>query len=66
MGQLFKEFIEPLTDEFEKFIEEKGLLNHVQNKLNAAPINDIGNVRKIEFKAFGSIWSVSFPQHMAL
>ncbi len=61
MGQLFKEFIEPLTDEFEKFIEEKGLLNHVQNKLNAAPINDIGNVRKIEFKAFGSIWSVSFP-----
>jgi hypothetical protein len=61
MGQLFTEFIEPLTDDFEKFIKKKGILNHVQNKLNAAPINDIGNVRKIEFKAFGSIWSASFP-----
>lgn len=61
MGQLFKEFIEPLMGEYEKFIEEKGLQNHIQNKLNAAPINDIGSIRKIEFKAFGSIWSVSFP-----
>ena len=61
MGKLFKEFIEPLTDEFERNIEEKGLLNLVENKLNAAPINDIGSVRKIEWKAFGSIWSVSFP-----
>jgi hypothetical protein len=61
MGQLFKEFIEPLMGEHEKIIEEKGILNHIQKKLNAAPINDIGNFRKIEFKAFGSIWTVSFP-----
>lgn len=61
MRQLFTEFIEPLMGEYEKFIEKKGLQNHIQNKLNAAPINDIGSSRKIEFKAFGSIWSVSFP-----
>lgn len=60
MGQLFKEFIEPLTDEYNKLIEKKGLQSHVQNKLNTAPINDIGSIRKIEFKAFGSIWSISF------
>lgn len=61
MGQLFNEFIEPLTDEYNKLIEKKGLQSHIQNKLNAAPINDIGSIRKIEFKALGSIWSVSFP-----
>lgn len=61
MGQLYKDFIEPLIGEYEKIIEGKGLLSHIQNKLNASPINDIGNVRIIEFKAFGSIWSVSFP-----
>lgn len=61
MSQLFKEYIEPLVHEYEKIIEKKGLQNHIQNKLNGSPINDIGNTRKIEWKAFGSIWSVSFP-----
>jgi hypothetical protein len=61
MGKIYKEFIEPLVNEFEDIVEKKKLQDIIQSKLDAAPINDIGKTRTLEWKAFGSVWSVSFP-----
>ena len=60
MGQLFSEFIEPLIVEYENYFSEHDFEKHIQDKLDAPPVNDIGPNRTIEWKAFGSIWSVSF------
>lgn len=61
MSDMYKEFIEPLVNEFDGILDKKKLQDIIQNKIDAAPINDIGKTRTLEWKAFGSVWSVSFP-----
>ena len=63
MGHIYKDFIEPLIAEYEGLLEKDGLQTHIQNSLDAAPLNDIGTNRIIEWKTFGSVWSVSFPNN---
>jgi hypothetical protein len=63
MGNLFKDFIEPLVFEYERTFEKIKFESHLQDKLDASPINDIGSTRTIEWKAFGSVWLVSFPNN---
>jgi hypothetical protein len=61
MGAIYNEYIEPLVNELEVVLEKGNLKDIIQDRLYAAPINDIGITRILEWKAFGSVWSVSFP-----
>lgn len=61
MGSMYKEFIEHLVNEFDGILEKNKLHDIIQSKLDAAPINDIGIKRTLEWKAYGSVWSISFP-----
>lgn len=63
MGLLYTDFLEPLVLQYEAQIEKSDLKVFVQNKLDASPINDIGETRIIEWKAFGSKWEISFPNN---
>ncbi len=61
MGDIYNEFIEPLVNEFDNLVAKQKLQDIIQSKLDAAPINDIGANRTLEWTAFGSVWTVSFP-----
>jgi rRNA-processing protein FCF1 len=61
MGQLYKEFVEHTVNKYEDILSKKSIQNHIQERLDASPINDIGEIRSIEWKSFGSIWQFSFP-----
>lgn len=61
MSDFFAHYMEPLIKGYEQIIQDRGLKAHLENKLSSPPINDIGEVRKIEFKALGSLWIISFP-----
>lgn len=61
MGQLYKEFIEPLIPIYDEQVNKYGLQAHIQRHLYGSPVNDVGVTRIIEWKAFGSIWKISFP-----
>ena len=61
MGHLYADYLEPLQQVFEKQLDKESLTDIASRCCDASPINDIGSVRTIEWKAFGSVWSVTFP-----
>lgn len=61
MKELYTEYLQPVEEVFEKQLDNEPLNNLVTRLCDAPPINDIGSKRTIEWKAFGSVWSVSFP-----
>lgn len=61
MGPIYTEYLEPLQQVFEKQLDKEPLIDLVSRLCDAPPINDIGPKRTIEWKAFGSVWSVTFP-----
>jgi hypothetical protein len=63
MGGLFPEIIEPLFPAYEAAISIRGLKGQLERNVSNSPINDIGDVRTIEWRAFGSVWKVSFPNN---
>jgi len=52
----FKEGVEFITEESRK----NNLNEFVSRKIDCPPINDIGDIRVISWKCFGSIWNVEF------
>ncbi len=61
MGPIYTEYLKPLQQIFEKQLDEESLTELVSRLCDASPINDIGSTRTIEWKAFGSVWSITFP-----
>jgi hypothetical protein len=61
MGHIYTDYLEPLQQVFEKQLEKESLTDLISRFCDAPPINDIGSTRTIEWKAFGSVWSVTFP-----
>lgn len=60
MGHLYPEFLKEGVEFIEKEQSEVGLSELVARKLENPPINDIGKIRTISWKAFGSIWNIEF------
>ncbi len=65
MGRLYTEFIDPIVTTLDEHFQKEDYKEYLQKELDASAINDIGPTRTIEFKAFGSIWKINFPNNWA-
>ncbi|RYM34593.1 hypothetical protein ERX46_04250 [Brumimicrobium glaciale] len=55
--EFYDQFVKPINDELTKRISETGGLN---KQLVRTPLKDLGEMREIDWKCFGSQWSVRF------
>ena len=60
MGQVYSNLLKDSVDNIEKGQSVIGLNELVFRKLENSPINDIGSIRIISWKAFGSEWNIEF------
>ncbi|KAB8151625.1 hypothetical protein EZY14_017105 [Kordia sp. TARA_039_SRF] len=60
MGQLFIDFLEDGVEYIGKEQSTIGLNELITRKLENPPINDLGPIRNISWKAFGSEWNIEF------
>lgn len=61
MGPIYTEYLAPMKEVFDENLEKTSLDQFIRRICDASPVNDIGEKRTIEWKAFGSTWSVAFP-----
>jgi hypothetical protein len=61
MGDFYTDVIQDFVENIGTALSDKITIQQViQSKVDNPPVNDIGTVRKISWKIFGSIWSVKF------
>ena len=60
MGQFYSDYLKDGVDYIQKEQSKIGLNELVARKLENPPINDIGQMRNVTWKAFGSVWNIEF------
>jgi hypothetical protein len=60
MGRFYSEILGRYVDEFNSSYSNAAIPDFLKNKLDDAPLNDLGPVRAIRWNALGSSWRISF------